>query len=106
MKVRPFEQFIGEIIGAAVSSAVITFLFFIFFNIYKNIGPMENSDLIVLQGFNSSLCNEGNSIYTFVLAGTSGGTCTEYAQSSCTYFRNRNLPSFLPYITCFHRRTS
>ena len=49
MKVRPFEQFIGEIIGAAVSSAVITFLFFIFFNIYKNIGPKENSDLIVLQ---------------------------------------------------------
>ena len=49
MKVRPFDQFIGEIIGATVSSAVITFLFFIFFNIYKNIGPKENSDLIVLQ---------------------------------------------------------
>jgi oligopeptide transporter, OPT family len=49
MKVPPFDQFIGEIIGATVSSAVITFLFFIFFNIYKNIGPKENSDLIVLQ---------------------------------------------------------
>lgn len=49
MKVRPFDQFIGEVIGAAVSSAVITFLFFIFFNIYKNIGPKENSDLVVLQ---------------------------------------------------------
>jgi len=35
MKVRPFDQFIGEVIGAAVSSAVITFLFFIFFNLKR-----------------------------------------------------------------------
>lgn len=49
MKVSPTEQFIGELIGAVVSSFVVTFLFFIFFDIYKNIGPQENSELIVLQ---------------------------------------------------------
>ena len=49
MKVSPAEQFIGELIGAAVSSFVVAFLFFIFFDIYKNIGPKENSELIVLQ---------------------------------------------------------
>ncbi|MBF4806415.1 MAG: OPT/YSL family transporter [Pseudoleptotrichia goodfellowii] len=49
MKVSPGEQFIGELIGAVVSSFVVAFLFFIFFDIYKNIGPKENSDLIVLQ---------------------------------------------------------
>ena len=49
MKVSPGEQFIGELIGAVVSSFVVAFLFFIFFDIYKNIGPKENSELIVLQ---------------------------------------------------------
>ena len=49
MKVSPVEQFIGELIGAVVSSFVVTFLFFIFFDVYKNIGPKENSELIVLQ---------------------------------------------------------
>ena len=48
-KTNPKEQFLGELIGAVVSSVVITWLFFVFFNIYKNIGPKENSELIVLQ---------------------------------------------------------
>ena len=48
-KTDPKEQFLGELIGAVVSSVVITWLFFVFFNIYKNIGPKENSELIVLQ---------------------------------------------------------
>ncbi|MDO5088445.1 MAG: OPT/YSL family transporter [Leptotrichiaceae bacterium] len=49
MKVNPIEQFIGELIGAVVSSFIVAFLFFIFFDVYKNIGPKENSELIVLQ---------------------------------------------------------
>ena len=49
MKVSPGEQFAGELIGAVVSSFVVAFLFFIFFVVYKNIGPKENSELIVLQ---------------------------------------------------------
>ncbi|EEY34977.1 OPT/YSL family transporter [Pseudoleptotrichia goodfellowii] len=49
MKVSPGEQFAGELIGAVVSSFVVAFLFFIFFDVYKNIGPKENSELIVLQ---------------------------------------------------------
>ena len=49
MNVNPKDQLIGELIGSIVSSFVITFLFFVFFRIYKNIGPVENTDLIALQ---------------------------------------------------------
>ena len=49
MKVKPSEQFFGELIGAIVSSFVITFLFFVFFKVYKVIGPVENTELIALQ---------------------------------------------------------
>ena len=49
MKVKPSEQLFGELIGAIVSSFVITFLFFVFFKVYKVIGPVENTELIALQ---------------------------------------------------------
>ena len=49
MNVNPKDQLVGELIGSIVSSFVITFLFFVFFRIYKNIGPVENTDLIALQ---------------------------------------------------------
>ena len=49
MKVKPSEQLFGELIGAIVSSFVITFLFFVFFKVYKTIGPVENTELIALQ---------------------------------------------------------
>ena len=49
MKVNPSEQLFGELIGSIVSSFVITFLFFVFFKVYKTIGPIENTDLIALQ---------------------------------------------------------
>ena len=49
MKVNPSEQLFGELIGSIVSSFVITFLFFVFFKVYKTIGPVENTDLIALQ---------------------------------------------------------
>ena len=49
MKVNPSEQLFGELIGSIVSSFVITFLFFVFFRVYKTIGPVENTDLIALQ---------------------------------------------------------
>lgn len=49
MKVKPSEQLFGELIGAVVSSFVITFLFFVFFKVYKIIGPVENTELIALQ---------------------------------------------------------
>ena len=49
MNVNPKDQLVGELIGSIVSSFVITFLFFVFFRIYKNIGPAENTDLIALQ---------------------------------------------------------
>ena len=49
MNVNPKDQLVGELIGSIVSSFVITFLFFVFFRIYKNIGPVENTDLITLQ---------------------------------------------------------
>ena len=50
LKTSPGAQLTGEIIGAAVSSVVITILFFVFFRVYKNIGPgSENPDLIVFQ---------------------------------------------------------
>ena len=49
MNVNPKDQLVGELIGSIVSSFVITFLFFVFFKIYKNIGPVENTDLIALQ---------------------------------------------------------
>ena len=49
MKVKPSEQLFGELIGAIVSSFVITFLFFVFFKVYKVIGPVENTELVALQ---------------------------------------------------------
>ena len=49
MKVNPSEQLFGELIGSIVSSFVITFLFFVFFKVYKTIGPVENTELIALQ---------------------------------------------------------
>ena len=49
MKVNPSEQLFGELIGSIASSFVITFLFFVFFRVYKTIGPVENTDLIALQ---------------------------------------------------------
>ena len=49
MKVNPSEQLFGELIGSIASSFVITFLFFVFFKVYKTIGPVENTDLIALQ---------------------------------------------------------
>lgn len=49
MKVNPSEQLFGELIGSVASSFVITFLFFVFFKVYKTIGPVENTELIALQ---------------------------------------------------------
>ncbi len=49
MKVNPSEQLFGELIGSIASSFGITFLFFVFFKVYKTIGPVENTELIALQ---------------------------------------------------------
>ena len=61
MKVNPSEQLFGELIGSIVSSFVITFLFFVFFRVYKTIGPVENTDLIALQASIVATVINGNS---------------------------------------------
>lgn len=48
-KIAPSKQFFGELIGAAVGSFVVTNLFFTLFDVYKNIGPHNNADLMALQ---------------------------------------------------------
>ena len=50
LKTNPRLQLFGEALGATVSSVVITFLFFVFFRIYKNIGPTaDNPELLLTQ---------------------------------------------------------
>ena len=74
LKTSPYAQLAGEIIGAVVSSFVITFLFFVFFRVYKNIGPSaSNPDLIVFQASIISSIVKGIPFMNIFLIGIGAG---------------------------------
>ncbi len=74
LKTSPGAQLTGEIIGAAVSSVVITILFFVFFRVYKNIGPgSENPDLIVFQASIIASIVKGVPFFNIFLIGIGAG---------------------------------
>lgn len=74
LKTNPAAQLTGEIIGAAVSSVVITLLFFVFFKVYKNIGPsVQNPDLIVFQASIIASIVKGVPFFNIFLIGIGAG---------------------------------
>ncbi|MBP9478928.1 MAG: OPT/YSL family transporter [Sebaldella sp.] len=74
LKTSPVAQLTGEIIGAAVSSVVITLLFFVFFKVYKNIGPSaQNPDLIVFQASIIASIVKGVPFFNIFLIGIGAG---------------------------------